>query len=442
MHLHAERLLPADAESRAIARRLYEGACRQPLASPFGLHDAARLASDQPFADPVSAVLSPERELVRALQRSSGTAGAGERGIGSPHADPRAIWRAFAARYPDWRGTTVAMRIDAVLADVFGIVDALAPDTADAIYDTVADALTRPDFRPRALMTRLRIETLGCAAAATDSLRPYETLQDDAWRGRVRCVYNPDASIDPEHRQFAAALTRLGEQAGTDVQSWRGYLDAHRARRTQFAALGCTTVDLVSATLNAATQSTTDIERLFEQVLEGRFDAEGAERFRAQMLTEMVRMSLDDGLVTQLRTGARGRARALALAPLLEQHGNDARLTLVLQVPALRDLDEFSALADANAAVALAAPGHALDDPAVALRFRAWMLEHPALRACAAPIDDGGGLLALPARHDLQRRLDCHVLARWVAEHRIPEADAMRIAVDLALDATRRLYRY
>ncbi|HBJ91804.1 MAG TPA: glucuronate isomerase, partial [Hyphomonadaceae bacterium] len=81
------------------------------------------------------------------------------------------------------------------------------------------------------------------------------------------------------------------------------------------------------------------------------FTAEDAELFRAQMLTEMARMSLDDGLVLQIHPGAfRNHNQALfeshgrdkgadvpsqteyvqALKPLLNKFGNDPRLSIIV----------------------------------------------------------------------------------------------------------------
>ena len=54
-------------------------------------------------------------------------------------------------------------------------------------------------------------------------------------------------------------------------------------------------------------------------MIAGRVDAEEAELFRAQMLFEMARMSLDDGLVMQIHPGAfRNHNRGL-----FEEYGRD-----------------------------------------------------------------------------------------------------------------------
>ena len=47
-----------------------------------------------------------------------------------------------------------------------------------------------------------------------------------------------------------------------------------------------------------------ECERLFARVVAGKVTAEDAEQFRAQVLFEMARMSVDDGLVMQIHPGS------------------------------------------------------------------------------------------------------------------------------------------
>jgi glucuronate isomerase len=55
--------------------------------------------------------------------------------------------------------------------------------------------------------------------------------------------------------------------------------------------------------------------------------------------------------------------------------------------------------------------------------------------------DDTRAFLSIPARHDVARRIDCAVLARLVAEHRLDEDEAAELAIDLAYRLPKRAYR-
>jgi glucuronate isomerase len=55
--------------------------------------------------------------------------------------------------------------------------------------------------------------------------------------------------------------------------------------------------------------------------------------------------------------------------------------------------------------------------------------------------DDTRAFLSIPARHDVARRVDCAFLARLVAEHRLPEDEAVETAIDLAYNLPTQAYR-
>ena len=67
---------------------------------------------------------------------------------------------------------------------------------------------------------------------------------------------------------------------------------------------GATATDHGHPTAQTADLGEPKAEWLFGKVLEGEADAEHQELFRAQMLTEMARMSVEDGLVMQIHPGS------------------------------------------------------------------------------------------------------------------------------------------
>ncbi len=55
--------------------------------------------------------------------------------------------------------------------------------------------------------------------------------------------------------------------------------------------------------------------------------------------------------------------------------------------------------------------------------------------------DDTRAFLSIPARHDVVRRIDCGMLAKWVTERRLEDWEAAAIAVDLAYTLAKKAYR-
>ena len=302
LQLHPDRLFPADAKTRDVARALYAEVAALPIVSPHGHTDPAWFAEDRPFGNAAELLLVPDHYLFRMLY-SQGIA-LEKLGIGASQADPREAWRILAANYHLFRGTPSRLWLDWVFAEVFGLEVRLDETTADLYFDTITDALRRPEFRPRALFDRFGIEVLATTESPLDPLEHHAAIARSGWAGRVITAYRPDPVIDPEFEGFSANLDRFGELTGEDARGWGGYLAAHRKRRAYFASMGATSTDHGHPTAATADLSPADAEALFARVQQREVSPADAELFRAHMLTEMAGMSLEDGLVMQIHPGS------------------------------------------------------------------------------------------------------------------------------------------
>ncbi len=464
--LHPDRLFPADETMRSIARNLYAGVKDLPIVSPHGHTDPAWFALDEPFANPADLLIVPDHYLFRMLY-SQGVAlerlGIPRADGGPTETDPRAIWRLFADYYHLFRGTPSRLWLDWVFTDVFGIDVRLSPQTADLYYDAIDAALKRPEFRPRALFGQFNIEVLATTEGALDTLEHHKAIQASGWSGRVITAYRPDQVTDPDHPEFASSFDRFGELAGEDVSTWSGYLRAHEKRRAAFRDAGATSTDHGHPTPFTADLPRADAELLYAKVRSGDFSAADAELFRGQALTEMARMSIDDGMVMQIHPGAYrshnpgvlhrfGRDKGADipmpteyvrnLKPLLDRFGSDPRLTLVLfTLDESTYSRELAPLAGHYPALRLGPPWWFHDSPEGMRRFREQVTETAGFYNMVGFIDDTRAFLSIPARHDVARRMDCGFLARLVAEHRLEEGEAHEIAPLLAYGLTKQAYK-
>ncbi len=156
----------------------------------------------------------------------------------------RRAWRLLAEHWPAFRGTPSRFWMDSVLADVFGVAERLAPETADAIYDRIRDAIAAPDFRPRALMGRFGIEVLATTDDPADDLRHHRALHaDPSFTPRVAPTFRPDRYLEPGRPGFAELMERLAVASGIDTGSYRGYVAALEERRRFFKANGAVSSD-------------------------------------------------------------------------------------------------------------------------------------------------------------------------------------------------------
>lgn len=464
--LDDHRLLPTDPKTRDIAYDLYSAVRDLPLICPHGHTDPQWFAENAAFPDPAQLFVTPDHYVFRMLC----SAGIDLADLGVPRADggptetdPRKIWRLFAQNYHLFRGTPSRLWLDHAFQDVFGVGERLCPDNADAIYDQIAAALATPGFRPRALFDRFGIEALSTTDSALDDLHWHTMIRDSDWGGRVVPTYRPDAITDPDYEGFAQNLITFGEVTGTDTGTWSGYLEAHRIRRAFFKDMGATATDHGHPSARTADLPLPDASALFDRVRKGDATAQDAEMFRAQMLTEMAKMSTEDGLVMQLHPGSVRNHSAAVMArhgrdkgfdipgrtdyvhdlkPLLGAVGMDPNLTLILFT-----LDEttygreLAPLAGVYPALKLGPAWWFFDSAEGMMRYRQQVTETAGFYNTVGFNDDTRAFCSIPARHDVARRVDSAYLADLVVSGRLDLDEAMELAPDLANGLARKAYK-
>ena len=460
--IHPDRLFPADPGTRTVARQLYESIAGLPIVSPHGHTQAGWFVHNEPFPDPAKLFVQPDHYVYRMLY-SQGVS-LEDLEIGVPELkNPRKVWRIFAEHYSLFRGTPTRSWLDYAFHELFGMEKRLSAETADLYYDTIAEKLAAPEFRPRALYERFKLEVLATTDSPLDSLSDHKAIRESGWKARIVPTFRPDPVVDPDFAGFQANVAKLGEVTGEDTSSWAGYLRALEKSRARFKDLGCTATDHGHPTAFTASLSVQAAADLFAAVLAGKADAQSKELFRALMLTEMARMSVDDGLVMQIHPGSSrnhnqkvyeryGRDTGAdiptatdyvhALKPMLDLYGNEANFRLILfTLDESTFSRELAPLAGHYPCLRLGPPWWFLDSPEGMLRFREAATETAGFYNTAGFNDDTRAFLSIPARHDVARRIDCAYLARLVVEHRLDEDEAFEVVRDLTYNLVREAYR-
>lgn len=464
--LHPDRLLPSDPTTRDIARNLYSRVKNLPIISPHGHTDPAWFADNQPFGNPTELLITPDHYIFRMLYSQGisleqlGISPVGkEAGVS---VDPKEVWRIFASNYHLFRGTPSRLWLDHVFAEIFDMPDLLTTDTANDYYDNIDALLQTQDFLPRSLFERFNIELLATTESPLDDLKHHDVILDSDWQGRVVTTFRPDPVLDPQFEGFKANLSILGSITGKDTTSYSQYLEALRDRRAFFKAHGATATDHGHPTACTANLSLSESEALFNKVSTSDFSAAEAELFRAQMLTEMATMSLDDGLVMQIHPGSHrnhnshlfetfGRDKGAdipiqteyvrALKPLLDRYGNEPNLSIILfTLDETAYSRELAPLAGHYPILKLGPAWWFHDSPEGMRRIRQQTIETAGFYNTVGFNDDTRAFLSIPARHDMSRRIDCGFLAGLVAEHRMDEQEACEVAEQLAYSLVKRAY--
>jgi glucuronate isomerase len=473
MSLHPDRLLPADPQSRDVARRLYHHIRDLPLVSPHGHVDARVLAADEAYDDPASLLVIPDHYVLRLLHAHGlalealgvrPRANVALQGTSVEVAEPREVWGQLCQHWGVFRGTVMRLWLEHELADLFGIDEPLSEANADATFDVIAEHLGRPELRPRALYQRFNLEVLATTDPPTDDLDGHRALaSDDSWTGRVVPTFRPDAVTEPSRGGWWAEVERLGQVSGTDTGTYRGFIAALEARREFFRQWGATATDHGHRQPLALELSEGEATRLFDRLRLGPHHPDDEARFAGHMLMEMARMSADDGLVMQLHPGVWRSHDVTALArygsdlgadfpepvsftaglqPLLDRFGSSPRFRMVaFTVDETVYSRELAPMASYYPGLWLGAPWWFLDSPDAMHRFWAATTETAGLGKSAGFVDDTRAYCSIPARHDVARRAHAGFLARLVVEHRLSEDDAAELAVDFAYRLPKSAFR-
>ena len=466
--LHPDRFLDSDPAVRRAAREIYEGTRELPLVCPHGHVDPSLLSEDRAFPEPAALLITPDHYLFRMLFSQ----GVSLESLGVPardpktaiERDPRKVWRLFASNYHLFRGTPSRAWLDYELHELFGVRERLGANSADRIYDQIAERLKSPEFRPRALFDSFNIEVLATTDAATDELGHHKTIRESGWNGRVVPTFRPDALFRialPTWRDEIAALERVSRHPITTYGEFR---EALVARRAAFRALGATATDHAVEEPLTERLETEEVEALLAKALRGQAVAADQKRFEAHMLMEMAAMSVDDGLVMQLHPGSLRDHNSVVfrtfgadkgadiplrteytrnLRNLLDAYGSDPRFRIVLfTLDETTYSRELAPLAGHYPAVRLGPAWWFHDSIEGMTRYRQLTTETAGIYNTAGFNDDTRAFCSIPARHDLSRRVDANWLGGLVARHLVEMDEAHAMGRALAYELARDTYNF
>ena len=465
LRLHPDRLLPPEPGVRSIARRLYAAVRDLPILSAHSHVDPRLLVDNEPFADPASLFVTPDHYVTRLLHASGVPLDALGVGRGLlPEADARQVWRLLCTHWDAFRGTPARYWLESELAEIFEISLRPSVQTADAIYDQVAERLAKDDYRPRALYDQFRIQVLATTDDPADDLSAHAALAaDPTFSGRVIPTFRPDRYLEPAQPGWREAIACLGEAADRDTGDYAGLVRALEERRLQFIAHGAVSADHSHIDVRTDPLEPAEADRIYRAALAGEATEAESAALRRHLLLEMARMSCDDGLVMTLHPGVRrghhGPTTAAfgpdtgndipiraeftdALRPLLERYGTHPNLHLVVfTVDETAFSRELAPLAGFYPALYVGVPWWFLDAPEAIRRFRAAVTEIAGFSRTSGFVDDTRAFCSIPARHDMSRRIDAGWLARLVAEHRLDEDEATEAAFDLVTGRPREVFK-
>jgi glucuronate isomerase len=465
LQLDPGRLFPPEPRVRDVASELHEGVAGLPIVSMHGHIDARILATNEAFADPASLLVTPDHYVTRLLHAqgvSLEDLGIVPRNRASSEATahPEAVWRLFCRHWPALYGTASHVWLTHILVDLFGVDEQPSERNADELYRHVADQLSKPQMRPRALFHRFGVEVLATTDDPLDDLHWHRMLASDpGFQGVVIPTFRPDRLFEAGKTTWWQTVEDLGSLTGTSTGTFEGFVEALRRRRADFISAGARATDhAVGADGPPGDLESCDREGLFSTV---RRDGESANILSELLLEAMAAMSCQDGLVMQLHIGVwrdHDQRAARRFGPdigadfpvavsctkrlrSLLRHDDDPAFTLVAySVDEASYGRDLAPMASYYRCLKLGAPWWFLDAPDAMARCWRAASESAGFSNFAGFVDDARGFLSIAARHDMARRVVCSELARLVAEHRLDMEAARQVALDYCYEAPRRVF--
>jgi len=464
--LDENRFFDSDPQIRNIAKELYEGVKDLPIVSPHGHVDPSILADNNPFPNPTELILIPDHYIFRMLY-SQGIS-LESLGIqakdGSPvETDMRKIWQTFGDNFYLFYGTPTWAWLSHVFSVVFEIKEKMNGETALKIYDQINEKLKSPEFLPRAMFDRFNIEVLTTTEGAEDDLRFHKTIKESRWQGKVITCFRPDGVVNIAAKAWKENINLLSERCGFEINSYDDFIRAFENRREFFKSMGAVSTDQGVTSPYTQELSKWEADKIFQKALKGEATAVDQAQFTGNILMEMARLSIEDGLVMQIHPGSyrnhnqpvfdkfgadKGCDIPLQteytknLRALLNKYGNDPRLSLIVFT---LDEDsytrELAPLAGHYPAMKLGPAWWFHDSIEGMTRYRQMVTETAGIYNTVGFNDDTRAFPSIPARHDLSRRVDSNFLAGLVARHIIGMEEALIMSRAMAYDLVKKAYK-
>ncbi len=461
-----DRYFSPEPTQRQVAQRLYGQVKNLPLVCPHGHVDPRLLsASHYQWGTPVDLLIVPDHYIFRMFHSQ----GISLESLGIPRKDGepveqdhRKIWQAVCDHWHLFRGTPTSLWLREELHGTFGITEKLNSANAQIIYDAISERLQRPEFQPRSLFERFRIEVLATTDAATSELEDHQRIRASGWPGRVIPTFRPDAVVNIQ-ADYADQIQLLSHVSGVNVVDYNSYRSALEQRRQFFKKMGATATDHAALTAYTEQLGEREADSIFQRALKGNASQEEARRFTGHMLIEMARMSVEDGLVMQLHVGSFRDHNPVLFAnfgrdmgadiptaseftrnlkPLLDLFGRERDLTIILfNLDETTYSRELAPLAGHYPALRLGPPWWFFDSVLGIRRFLDAVSETAGIYNLAGFNDDTRAYPSIPARHDLWRRVSADWLAGLVVHNIIDEDDADEMIIDLAYRLAKRSYK-
>lgn len=454
-------LFGPDRAQKELALEIYRPIEQLSLIAPHGHVNPDLLADPEArFANPTELLVKYDHYLFRLLY-SQGVP-VEELGVGRNEYDPVAAWQTFCTHFHLFDGTPSGTWLRLELTRLFGVTQKPDARNARAIYDQIDALLQTLDFTPRALYRKFGLELLATTDPADADLKAHQRAQADGFN--MVPTFRPDGVLQMDRPGWKQNLEKLEQASGRSIESYADLLDVLKQRRQHFKAHGAKATDHGAASADIHPLSDWEVEKLFDQALQGQLTREDAERLEGHALFDQARLSAEeDGLVMQLHLGVTRNHNpelfekygpdmgsdiphrvnwTTGLQPLMAAFGNNANFHAILfTLDESTYTRELAPLAGHYPSLRLGPPWWFHDSVKGIERYLDAVTETATLHNTAGFNDDTRAFPSIPARHEVWRRVVSNWLAKQVMQDILDLDEAHHLARLVARDLAVKAYR-
>lgn len=285
------------------ARRLYHDYAKDlPIIDYHNHLPPETIAKNENFSNMTSLWLAGDHYKWRALR----TLGLEERYITGSASDEEKFLK-WAAAVPYLMRNPLYHWTHMELKNPFGIGELLSESNGLKIYHHCNQLLKKPEFTPQDLLKNFKVEMVGTTDDPVDDLKFHRQISKTSLQVKVLPSFRPDKALNISGgAAYRSYIQKLSEVSGVMISSVNTLLEALQKRVDFFHEQGCRISDHGLSFLPYHKGRSTKLDKVFEDVLEGK-DAEASvyqDEFTALMLMELCRMYHTKGWVQQFHLGA------------------------------------------------------------------------------------------------------------------------------------------
>lgn len=254
--------------STDTAQRLYHEYAKDMPIFDYHCHLSPKeIAENRQFKDLAEIWLEGDHYKWRAMR----TAGVEEHFI-TGEASNFEKYQKWATVVPQCIGNPIYHWVHLELKRPFGLTDTIfSPKTAQSVWEHCNACLSETEYSARGIMKQMNVVMAGTTDDPIDSLVYHRQIAEDkSFDVEVTPTFRPDRVFKIERTDFVEYIAKLGEQAGSKINSFSELKQVLLTRLAHFDAHGCKAADHgIEIVRYAPIPADNELDRILQRRLSG-----------------------------------------------------------------------------------------------------------------------------------------------------------------------------